>query len=84
MAMKMPKLFSSVSTLEPQWRFKQKTELPWGTVAKQPKRTKYEGGNNRVQLKISNTMSFRTAIDTAPKIARQRIAAFAGKDILAP
>ncbi|GAC1043364.1 hypothetical protein thsrh120_33680 [Rhizobium sp. No.120] len=67
--------------LEPQWRFKQKTELPWGTVAKQPKHPNYEAGNNGVQLKISNRMNFRT--DSLLTAASWLIAAFARKDILA-
>ncbi len=77
------RLVSSISALEPQWRFKQKTSYRGETVAKQPKHPKYEAGTNRVQLKISKVMSFRTAIHGIPVIASRLIAAFAGKDILA-
>lgn len=60
-----------------------KQKLPWGTVAKQPKHPKYDAGQNGVQLKLSNKMKFRTAIDDILTIADPLIAAFAGKDILA-
>ncbi|MDK4716918.1 hypothetical protein [Rhizobium sp. CNPSo 4039] len=70
-------------TVEPQWRFKQETVVTVGTVAKQPKHPKYDAGQNGVQLKLSNKMRFRTAIDDILAIAGPLIAAFAGKDILA-
>ncbi|WP_214680085.1 hypothetical protein, partial [Escherichia coli] len=70
-----------VSTLEPQWRFKQETEVTVGAVAKQPKHSEYAAGSNRVQLKISSGLRFHTAINGAV-ITSRLIAAFAGKDIL--
>lgn len=55
-----------------------------GTVAKQPKHHQYEDGGYPVQLKISNTIDFRTENAWALKNARRLIAAFAGRDILVP